>query len=681
MDSPSVTDSKSAVFLSYAAEDAKAAQRICAALRATSIEVWFDQTELRGGDTWDAAIRNQIKACALFVPVVSMNSRARVEGYFRLEWKLAVDRSHLMASERPFLVPVVIDGTHEADARVPDRFREVQWTRLPDGETSPEFVQRIRRLLAQLEDNVEGPALAAPNVRQTSSSGLDAPPPILSPPRWRPSYVLSLVSVLLLGALVYIGINKFTGPRRPETPAEPPPVARAAESISDKSIAVLPFTDMSEKKDQEYFSDGLSEELIDLLAQVPELKVTARTSSFSFRGRPVTVADIGQALKVANVLEGSVRKSGNTVRITAQLVRADNGYHLWSETYDRDLKDVFKVQDDIARVVVDKLKLTLTGTLPSTATRTENTEAHNLLLQGLFALQSDTDEGTAQALNAFQRALIIDPNYAAAWNDIGWAKFRRGVNGYEPVRDAVKVAETSVSRAIELDPALADAYAHMGTIRLVQFNWPASAQATDRALQLDPGNSEALLTRALRIQVTGTSAESLAALQMARDRDPLNQLTRRYAARVLFYAGRLAEAESLLRQILAASPTFSAAQYELGRVLLARGEVPAAVAAFEAESNPQWRVLGLPLGYHAAHRTADTEAALEDLLRHSEGAEFQVAEAYAYFGDADHAFEWLGRAVSSDPGIIWLRNDPLCTGLAGDPRYRAILKRLNLSAS
>src|ERR1700722_8140066 len=132
-----------AVFLSYASEDTAAAQRICAALRAASIEVWFDQSELRGGYTWDAAIRNQIKACALFVPVVSMNSRARVEGYFRLEWKLAVDRSHLMASERPFLVPVVIDGTHEADARVPDRFREVQWTRLPDGETSPEFVQRV----------------------------------------------------------------------------------------------------------------------------------------------------------------------------------------------------------------------------------------------------------------------------------------------------------------------------------------------------------------------------------------------------------------------------------------------------------------------------------------------------------------------------------------------------------
>jgi tetratricopeptide (TPR) repeat protein len=395
----------------------------------------------------------------------------------------------------------------------------------------------------------------------------------------------------------------------------------------------------------------------------------------------VTVAEIGQTLKVANVLEGSVRKAGNTIRITAQLVRADNGYHLWSATYDRDLKDVFKVQDDIARVVVDKLKLTLTGALASTARRTESMEVHNLLLQGLFAAQSDTDEGTAQALKAFQRALTIDPNYAPAWSGIGWVKFRRGVNGYEPVLEALKTAETSVNRAIELDPALADAHARLGSIRMVRYDWRGSAEATDKALQLDPGNSEALFIRAILTQVTGTSADAMAAMQKARDRDPLNQLTRRYAARILYYAGKLAEAEVLLRQILAASPTFSAAHYELGRVLLARGDVPAAIAEFEAESNPVWRVNGLPLGYRAAHRNAEADAALKDLLRHSDGSEFQVAEVYAYFGDADRAFDWLDRAVKADPGSIWLRNDPLCIGLIHDPRYQVILRRLNVPAS
>jgi TolB-like protein/Tfp pilus assembly protein PilF len=664
-----VTEPNGAVFLSYATEDTAAAQRICAALRAASIEVWFDQSELRGGDAWDGAIRKHIKSCALFVPIISAHSRARVEGYFRLEWKLAVDRSHLMAAERTFLVPVVVDDTKESDARVPDRFHEFQWTRLPSGETTPEFVTRVRGLLAPVD-----PGLVKAPSRANAPPG---PPP---PPARHLTFPMLVVIALLIAAILYIGVTHRSTPDIPAAPAAPSVVrTKDMPAISDKSIAVLPFTDLSEKKDQQYFSDGLSEELIDLLAQIPELQVTARTSSFSFRERPATVAEIGQVLKVANVLEGSVRKAGNKVRITAQLVRADNGYHLWSATYDRDLKDVFKVQDDIARVVVDKLKLTLTGDLPNTAARTQNAEVHNLLLQGSFAAQSDTNEGTEQALVSFRRALAIDPGYAPAWSAVGWTTFRRGVNGYEPALHAMKVAEDSIKRAIELDPSLAEAYARLGSIRLVKFDWDASAAMTDKALQLDPGNSEALFTRAIRIQVTGNPADAIAAMQKARDRDPLNMLNRRYAARILYYAGRLDEAETLLRQIIAVSPTFSAAHYELGRVLLARGNIPAAVLEFESESNPFWRVNGLPLGYHAAHRKADKDAALQNLLHHSDGAEFQVAEAHAYFGDTNKAFEWLDRAIASDPGIIWLRNDPLCAGLVGDPRYQAILERMNLS--
>ena len=665
-----MTELNGAVFLSYASEDAVAAQRICSALRAASIDVWFDQSELRGGDAWDAAIRQQIKSCALFVPIISLHSRARVEGYFRLEWKLAVDRSHLMAAEKPFLVPVVVDDTKETDARVPDRFHELQWTRLANGETTPEFVTRIRRLLAPAEPGIR----SAPSAPETPPGGRPPPRHLTLP--------LLAISGLLLAALAYIGFTHRSTPDISNAPAvrlAAPTVA--PQALSDKSIAVLPFTDLSEKKDQQYFSDGLSEELIDLLAQIPELKVTARTSSFSFRDRPVTVAEIGQALQVANVLEGSVRKAGNTVRITAQLVRTDNGYHLWSATYDRDLKDVFKVQDDIARVVVDKLKLTLTVALANTAARTQNPEVHNLLLQGIFALQSDTDEGTEQALTAFQHARALDPGYAPAWNGVGWAKFRRGVNGYEPVVDALKVSEESSKRAIELDPGLADAYALLGTIRMLRFNWDASGTVNDKALQLDPANSNALISRAIRTQATGSSVDAIAAIQQALDRDPRNLLARRYAARILFFAGRLDEAEQLLRQILAVSPSFSAAHYELGRVLLARGRIPAAIVEFESENNPVWRINGLPLGYHAAQRTADADAALSVLLHHSDGGEFQVAETYAYFGNADKAFEWLNRALTSDPGVIWLRNDPLCVGLTGDPRYPAILKRMNLPTS
>jgi TolB-like protein len=575
-----------------------------------------------------------------------------------------------MAAERPFLVPGIIDETQDADARVPDKFREIQWTRLPHGETTPEFVNRIRRLLGPVDAGMGATSMADATPSDRSRAARRFSPPLIA------------VTALLIGALLYIGISHRLTPAVPGL-AKMPSTAQTESlpSVPEKSIAVLPFTDLSEKKDQQYFSDGLSEELIDLLAQIPDLKVTARTSSFSFRDRPVTVAEIGRALSVSSLLEGSVRKAGNTIRITAQLVRADNGFHLWSATYDRDLKDVFKVQDDIARVVVDKLKITLAGTSPTTAARTENIDAHNLLLQGIFALQSDTDEGTTQALAAFQRALVLDPNYAPAWSGTGWAKFRRGVNGYEPVGPAINVAEDAARRALTLDANLADAYALLGAVRLLHFDWEAAVEATDKALKLDPANSSASLDRALILQATNGSADAIIAIQQTLDRDPRNLLMRRYAARILFFAGRLTEAEQLLRQILAVSPNFSAARYELGRVLLGRGKIPEAIAEFESEGNPTWRPLGLPLGYHAAGRTADANAALANLLRRSDGAEFQVGETYAYFGDADKAFEWLNRAITADPGVVWLPNDPLCVALTGDPRYQVILKRMNLATS
>jgi TolB-like protein/Flp pilus assembly protein TadD len=666
-----LTELNGAVFLSYASEDIVAAQRICAALRAAAIEVWFDQSELRGGDAWDAAIRTQIKSCALFVPIISSHSRARIEGYFRLEWKLAVDRSHLMAAEKPFLVPVIIDDTTDVDARVPDKFREIQWTRLPNGATTPEFVNRLRRLLAPVDSEI-GSTAPRPNVTLGGRA---------SPSR-RFSFAFIVLTALLIGALVYIGLSRRSTPRVPTLASEPSMIRTAdPPAVSERSIAVLPFTDLSEKKDQQYFSDGLSEELIDLLAQIPELKVTARTSSFSFREKTVTVAEIGRVLTVANLLEGSVRKAGNRIRVTAQLVRADNGFHLWSATYDRDLKDVFKVQDEIARVVVDKLKITLAGATPTTTARTENPEAHNLLLQGNFAVQSDTDAGTAEALKLFQRAIAIDAGYAPAWNGVGYTKFRRGSNGYEPSGDAYRIAEQSVRRAIELDPGLADAYAILGSIQMLRFDWKSAAESRARALQLEPSNSNALLNRAIQTFITGSHADAIAQMQEALDRDPLDLLIRRYAARLFFYAGRLDESERLLRQILAVNPNFSAAHYELGRVLLIRGNTPAAIVEFETESNPGWRDFGLPLGYYAAHRKADADAALKVLLAQSAGSEFQIAETYASFGDADKAFEWLNRAVTGDPGIIWFRYDPLLAGLNEDPRYQAILKRMNLPTS
>jgi TolB-like protein len=297
-----VTEASQAVFLSYASQDAQAAQRICE-LQAAGIEVWFDQSELRGGDAWDTSIRKQIKTCALFIPVISQTTHDRREGYFRLEWKLAVDRCHLMDADMAFLLPVVVDDTSDEDERVPERFREVQWTRLPGGVTPAPFVERVQRLLC-------GRVPPAPSARK----------PVLA--LWRSKAALLATITLLLVALGYLVANQLVLSKRgaevaPATAFSPPP----------HSIAVLPFVNLSGDKEQEYFSDGLTEELLNSLAEISELQVAARTSAFSFKGKDTDIGTIARKLNMGAVLEGSVRRSANTIRITAQLINAVTGFH------------------------------------------------------------------------------------------------------------------------------------------------------------------------------------------------------------------------------------------------------------------------------------------------------------------------------------------------------------------
>jgi TolB-like protein len=388
-----VTAPAGAVFLSYASEDAPSASRIADALKAAGVEVWFDQSELRGGDAWDRHIREQIRDCRLFIALVSAHTEARDEGYFRREWKLAVDRTHDMAEKKAFLVPVVIDGTSERSTSVPEKFHELQWTRLPDGETSSAFVERIRRLLAP-----EGSSATAKPDAMSSGSGAQTTDMASGPPR------RGTPALWLIGGLVAVALAFFAGRELwvSSHAGTAHPGAASAATEPEKSVAVLPFTDLSEKHDQEYFSDGLAEELIDRLTKIPNLHVPARTSSFSFKGRAATVGEIGRALGVSHILEGSVRKSGERLRITAQLVRADNGFHLWSETYDRDARDIFAVQDDIARAVSEQLQATLLGNRAPAPEQATSPEAYTLYLQARHLAGNDTRRDLDQAVVLFR---------------------------------------------------------------------------------------------------------------------------------------------------------------------------------------------------------------------------------------------------------------------------------------
>ena len=664
-------ESNKAVFLSYASQDAEAAKRICEALRRGGIVVWLDQSELRGGDAWDQRIRQQIRDCALFIPIISLNTASRHEGYFRLEWDLADERTHKIARNRPFVIPVCLDATSNAGADVPESFQRVQWTRLPGGETSPAFIERVSQLLSPGDRSP-----AAKDAPHGSAAG-QLPEPSPSG-RGKLQALLIALAVLLVGG--YVVLDKLVLSKHAAPPAPPTaPATASATSVREKSIAVLPFVDMSEKKDQEYFSDGLTEELIDLLAKTSGLEVIARTSSFYFKGRQATIGEIAKTLNVANVMEGSVRKSGTAIRVTAQLIRASDGVHIWSETYDRDLKDVFRVQDEIALGVVQKLKLTLLPATTATSARTVNPEAHRLYLQGRYFKDRDTSEDLVKADDCFKRALALDATYAPAWAGIATVAIRQAANGYLTLDKELAVTRDAASKAIELDPKNGEAYSALGFVHMMTHEWALADATLASAREIDPSDSSVFMNSAVLARALGRDQEAIALFRQALEHDPINLLARRYFARTLSFAGRLAEAEAEIRQVLDTNPAQPGAHYDLGRILLTKGQIDAAGAAFEAETDASWKGIGLPLKLHAQQRTAEANAALATLVRNSSGAEFQVAETYAYFGDADQAFKWLDAAVERDLGIIWLHNDPLFNGLRSDPRFAMILRKLKMA--
>ena len=336
-----MSEPNKAVFLSYASQDIEAARRICDALRTAGIEVWFDQSELRGGDAWDYKIRQQVRDCALFVPIISANTECRTEGYFRREWRLAVDRTHDMSDRVPFLVPVVIDDMKDKGSDVPESFVHVQWTRLPGGETPPTFCERVKVLLG-------GQSTAQPH----SAAGLASialPKPTSH--RWRIVAAAGVLVVLVGGWQAWRLITPKAAPRAAAT--------AVAVALSPHSVAVLPFVNMSGDKGQEFFSDGMTEEITAALAKISNLHVVGRTSAFQFKGENKDLRAIGRALSAAYLIEGSVRKDGNEVRITAQLIRADDGTHLWTESYNRELKGVFAIQESIAKAIATSLRVPL----------------------------------------------------------------------------------------------------------------------------------------------------------------------------------------------------------------------------------------------------------------------------------------------------------------------------------
>ena len=463
---PTAQGSQRAVFLSYASEDANAAQRMCTALRAAGIEVWLDQSELRGGDAWDAAIRRQIKSCALFVALISANTRARVEGYFRLEWKLAVDRSHLMAAERTFLLPVVIDGTPDTDFLVPDKFHEVQWTRAPAGELPAAFIERVSHLLSPTHPR------SGPTVSPSPGPGPAAAAPRRTRRRRVWTGVAALVALVVAGAVTTYQWQ--------------------ARRTAIRLVAVLPFENATGDAAIDYLGDGISESLINKLSSLSGLRVISRTSAFAFRGQKLGPTEIGRKLGVDALVLGSLAQRGQTLAITAELVRVRDATQLWGEKYARPADDVLQLEGEMATTIAEALHRQLTGDekLKLARAETSDPEAYRLYLRGrnfLVGTQLEMDK----SVEYFQQAIARAPGYAMAHAGLADAYTVQAFLRASGRTEAVGKARAAVTRALELDPDLGEAHAALARVRyLFEWDWAGADNEFRRALSLSPGSED-----------------------------------------------------------------------------------------------------------------------------------------------------------------------------------------------
>jgi serine/threonine protein kinase/Tfp pilus assembly protein PilF len=450
------------------------------------------------------------------------------------------------------------------------------------------------------------------------------------------------------------------------------------------SVAVLPFVDMSENKDQEYFSDGLAAELLDLLAKVPGLVVIARTSSFSFKGKSEDIPTIAKKLNVANILEGSVRKSGDRLRVTTQLVRADTGVHIWSETYDRELKDVFKVQDDIAESVVSALKVSLLKLQLPREASTANDEAYTLYLQSqAIAYSGRSPADSEKARYYLKQTLKLDPSFAPAWaalaNNLAGDYSAFGTLQFQETRAE---AHAAADQALKLDSLLPLAHVSMGRLLYeIDWDWDASEVEIDRAIALEPGNAEPYRLAAYIKTTRGHFDEALGLLKSAVALDPLQPWNYVATGFATYRIGDLAEAERDYRKALDLNPTGGKLHYLLGSVLLVRGQPSAALDEMARETDDGYRQCGLALAFDALGRKseADRELAAAESKFAGEKA-YWIALIYAARDERERAFTWLDRAFRQrDGGLLWIKGDPLLANLVSDPRYSTFLRKMKLA--
>jgi adenylate cyclase len=630
------------VFISYASQDADTANQICRSFEGQGIGCWIAPRDVKPGAEYaDAIVRaiNDAKAVVLV-----MSAGAVASAHVGRE----VERA---ASKRKPIIAFRIDAA-PLSAAMEYFLSQSQWIDVP--------TLGMKAALLQVAEAV---ANDAPPVTPTSHP--------VAPKRNSRRVIIAAAILIGLGAAV-AGFRFWPSRDGSQQPA--------VNSIADKSIAVLPFVDMSEKKDQEYFADGMAEEIIDLLVKVPGLKVISRTSSFQFKGRTEDLRNIGKQLGVAYVLEGSVRKSSDRLRITAQLIDSRDGSHLMSQVYDRDFSDVLKMQDEIAAALVRVLQVEVSEHILVSRSALRNTQAYTLYLQGLHAKDRFDQQGFEQAVNDFQQALDLDPSFAAAAGGLANAYFLLGQFGFMPPGGAFQKAREAAKLALKLEPKLAATHALLGNIYIAyDWDWPAASQEIQLALDDAPNDAYVLFIAAVQAQVLGRQDAALKFIGASLAQDPLNPSSYLILSYVQIRRERLVEAQAALRRILEISPTFIFAHYYLGLVLLARGDPHGALEEVRKENDEGLRLAGTAIVQFALNATVDSNAALEQMLKTHAQRSYEIAGIYAFRGATDEAFQWLNRAYSQkDPYLYSIKGNPMLKKIESDPRYGAFLTKMHL---
>ncbi len=530
-----------AVFLSYASQDAEAARRICETLRGAGMEVWFDADGgLEHGDEWDAKIRRQIKECVLFLPLISANTQARHEGYFRIEWELAAERAMGFASGVPFILPIAIDATREPDALVPDRFRKVQWTRLQGGEMPADVLARFLKLWSH-RTGVLKAAEMEPGRPRPGERGEGATPATSRPVGRRVPAAAWIAAVMAVIAVVSFIALRPAKPV-PETKS-PAPTSSDKSAATDKSIAVLPFDNLSTDKENGFFADGVHEDVLTALQNIRELRVLSRTTMMQYRERgQKSLPQIARELGVTYILEGSVRRAGNKVRVSAQLIDARTDAHLWAlPAGEHELTNIFAVQAQLASAIANQLQATISPQEKQLMERrpTQNPAAYDLFLKARG--EENTLRRIVETLptrEAFlQAAVQLDPKFAEAWAALSRVHIAAYFFNSDHTPARLDRAKVALDTAVRLAPDLPEVIHASGYYYFAGFrDYARALEQWERALRLRPNFPEVLVNLGGLTRRQGRGKEALAYYRKAASLDPGN-------AAFLFNLARTAERE------------------------------------------------------------------------------------------------------------------------------------------